>query len=240
MRIRSLPWLAAVLALIGAEPGSPRQLAPPRPNILIVIADDWSSPDAGSLGNVAVRTPAFDRIAREGVRFTHAFAAAPSCTPSRAAILTGQWPHRLEAGGNLWGTLPAKFAVYPDLLEQAGYVVGLTGKGWGPGDFKAGGRARNPAGPSFQSFGAFLDKLPADRPFAYWIGPSDPHRPYEAGAAAQAGLKRDAVQAPPTLPGVLAVRDDLLDYYFEVERFGRRLPTRSRGSSRPAGWIARW
>jgi N-sulfoglucosamine sulfohydrolase len=222
MRMQPLPWLVAVLALASAG-GAAHQPAPTRPNVLIVIADDWSSPDAGALGNAAVRTPAFDRVAREGVRFTHAFAAAPSCTPSRAAILTGQWPHRLEAGGNLWGTLPAKFAVYPDLLEQAGYVVGLTGKGWGPGDFKAGGRTRNPAGPAFQSFGAFLDKLPADRPFAYWIGPSDPHRPYEAGAAAQAGLKRGGVQVPPTLPDMPAVRDDLLDYYFEVERFDRTL-----------------
>jgi N-sulfoglucosamine sulfohydrolase len=231
MRMRSLSWLAAVIALVAAGPAlssveGSRAIGQPaaaRPNILLVIADDWSSPDATSLGNPAVRTPAFDRIAREGVRFTHAFAAAPSCTPSRAAILTGQWPHRLEAGGNLWGTLPARFAVYPDLLEQAGYVVGLTGKGWGPGDFKAGGRARNPAGPTFESFAAFLDKLPADRPFAYWIGPSDPHRPYEAGAAAQAGLKRAAVRVPPTLPDVPAVRDDLLDYYFEVERFDRTL-----------------
>jgi arylsulfatase A-like enzyme len=210
-------------ALVGAGPRIAGQPAATRPNILLVIADDWSSPDAGALGNPGVRTPAFDRIAREGVRFSHAFAAAPSCTPSRAAILTGQWPHRLESGGNLWGTLPAKFAVYPDLLEQAGYVVGLTGKGWGPGDFKAGGRARNPAGPSFQSFGAFLDKLPADRPFAYWIGPSDPHRPYDAGAAREAGLKPAAAQVPPTLPDVAAVRSDLLDYYFEVERFDKAL-----------------
>jgi N-sulfoglucosamine sulfohydrolase len=197
--------------------------AAPRPSVLIVIADDWSSPDAGALGNTAVRTPAFDRIAREGVRFNHAFVAAPSCTPSRAAILTGQWPHRLEAGANLWGMLPAKYAVYPDLLERAGYVVGLTGKGWGPGDFKAGGRSRNPAGPAFQSFAAFLEKLPADRPFAYWIGPSDPHRPYEAGAAASAGLKPAAGRVPANLPDVPAVRNDLLDYYFEVERFDRAL-----------------
>src|SRR4029453_3359030 len=99
----------------------------------------------------------------EGMRFTHAFAAAPSCTPSRAAILTGQWPHRLEEGGNLWGTLPERLAVSPDLLERAGYVVGLTGKGWGPGNFEAGGRTRNPAGPSFQNFAAFLTRIPADQ-----------------------------------------------------------------------------
>lgn len=76
-----------------------------------------------------VRTPHIDRLAREGARFNFAFSAAPSCTPSRAAMLTGQWPHRLEAGANLHGTLPKRFAVYPDLLEQAGYAVGFTRKG---------------------------------------------------------------------------------------------------------------
>lgn len=212
----------AGVALAWTGPNTTAQ-APARPSILLAIADDWSSPDAGALGNAGVRTPAFDRIAREGTRFTYAFAAAPSCTPSRAAILTGQWPHRLEAGGNLWGTLPAKFAVYPELLERAGYVVGMTGKGWGPGDIASGGRTRNPAGPAFQDFAAFLGTVPADRPFVFWLGSNDPHRPYDPGLAQQAGLKRATAQVPPTLPDVEPVRDDLLDYYFEIERFDRTL-----------------
>ncbi len=223
MSIRFALAAAAVAALASSVQQTSGQRPATRPNVLLVIADDWSFPDAGILGNTGVRTPAFDRIAREGLRFTHAFAAAPSCTPSRGAILTGQWPHRLESGGNLWSTLPAKFAVYPDLLESASYAVGFTGKGWGPGDVQAGGRTRNPAGPAFQSFAAFLEKLPADRPFAFWIGPSDPHRPYEPGLAQQAGLKRGAAQVPPTLPDDGVVRDDLLDYYAEVERFDRTL-----------------
>lgn len=214
----TLLTLACVAVAWGPETAGQ---APAAPSILLAIADDWSSPDAGALGNAGVRTPAFDRIAREGTRFTHAFAAAPSCTPSRAAILTGQWPHRLEDSGNLWSTLPAKFPVYPDLLERAGYVVGLTGKGWGPGNIPAGGRTRNPAGPTFPSFAAFLNSVPADRPFVFWLGPSDPHRPYEPGLAQQAGLKREGAVVPPTLPDVPAVRDDLLDYYFEIERFDR-------------------
>ncbi len=222
MRI-SLLALVVVLAAAGAGESRLAGQAATRPNILMVIADDWSAPDAGVLGNAGVRTPAFDRVANEGVRFDNAFVAAPSCTPSRAAILTGRWPHQLEEGANLHGTLPAKFAVYPDLLERAGYAVGLTGKGWGPGDFKAGGRTRNPAGPNFPSFAAFLKQLPADKPFAYWIGPSDPHRPYEAGAARETGLKPAAVRVPATLPDLPPVRADLLDYYFEVERFDKAL-----------------
>lgn len=211
--------VAAILCLAGSRPQAQQQ----RPNILLVIADDWSYGDAGISGHAGVRTPSFDRIAREGVRFVHAYTAAPSCTPSRAAILTGRWPHQLGPGGNLWSALPKEYETYPDLLERAGYVVGLQGKGWGPGSVEAAGRTRNPAGPSFDSFEAFLVQAPRDRPFAFWLGPSDPHRPYEAGLAARTGLTRDRAVVPPTLPDVPAVRDDLLDYYAEVERFDRTL-----------------
>ncbi len=196
-------------------------VADTRPNILFAIADDWSWPHAGAYGDQVVKTPVFDRIAREGVVFTHAFCAAPSCTPSRGAILTGQAIHRLEAGGNLWSHLPARFDVYPDLLEKAGYVVGYTRKGWGPGDFKPGGRERNPAGPAFSDFQSFLETVPADRPFCFWFGSQDPHRTYEPGSGRASGMNPDDVQVPSFLPDHPIVRDDILDYYFEVQRFDR-------------------
>src|SRR5688572_12456911 len=144
--------LALAFGLSSPAIAAERMAGQARPNILLCTADDWAYPHAGAYGDRVVKTPAFDRIAREGFLFTHAFSAAPSCTPSRAAILTGQAPHRLEEGGNLHGFLPKKFPVYPDLLEAAGYVVGFTGKSWGPGNFQAGGRTRNPAGPNFKSF----------------------------------------------------------------------------------------
>src|SRR5512145_2778754 len=98
---------------------------PQRPNILLAIADDWGWPHSPLYGDQVVKTPAFERVAREGVLFTQAYCATPSCTPSRASILTGQTPHRLEEGGNLWSFLPARFPVYTDLLEQAGYYIGF-------------------------------------------------------------------------------------------------------------------
>ena len=116
-------------------------------------------------GDLVVRTPTFDRLAHEGILFNSCFSAAPSCTPSRAAMLTGQYPHRLEEGSCLWGFLPKKFPVYPDLLEKSGYVVGCTRKGWGPGDFRAGGYSRNPAGTEFNSFAEFLKTVPQGKPF---------------------------------------------------------------------------
>jgi arylsulfatase A-like enzyme len=178
---------------------------------------------AGVYGDRTVSTPSFDRLASQGVRFTHAFAAAPSCTPSRAALLTGQAVHRLEEGGNLHGFLPQAYPVYPDLLERAGYVVGYTGKGWGPGRFDAGGRTRNPAGPAFKSFEEFLQRRTPEHPFCFWVGSQDPHRPYEGGTGAQAIGRPDRVQVPRFLPDTAEVRQDLLDYYFEVQRFDRDL-----------------
>lgn len=75
---------------LGNRPFDSSPLAQGRPNIVFAIADDWSAPHAGAYGDPTARTPNFDRIAREGARFTHAFTAAPSCTPSRAALLTGE------------------------------------------------------------------------------------------------------------------------------------------------------
>ena len=189
------------------------------PNIVIAIADDWSYPHAGSYGDRTVRTPAFDRVAREGARFTHAFAASPSCTPSRAALLSGQAVHRLQEGANLHGFLPRDIPVMSDLLEGAGYIVGFSGKGWGPGRVEPGGRTRNPAGSPFKSFDDFMARRPKDRPFSFWFGSSDPHRPYERGSGAREGLAIDSVSVPAFLPDTPAVRGDLLDYYREVQRF---------------------
>ena len=218
----ALRIFASVLGMLLAVPLTGSQRATEqRPNILVFIADDWGHPHAGAYGDRVVRTPTFDRIAREGTLFRNAFAAAPSCTPSRAALLTGRAPHELAEGGNLWGTLPARFDVYPDLLEGSGYVPGHTRKGWGPGNAEAGGRRRNPAGPAFPSFAAFYAQLPAGRPFVFWFGSTDPHRPYEPGSGAASGLDSARIQVPGHLPDTPQVRSDILDYYFEIERFDR-------------------
>ncbi|HYO84061.1 MAG TPA: sulfatase, partial [Bryobacteraceae bacterium] len=192
-----------------------------RPNILVAIADDHSYDHTGAAGCRAVSTPHFDRIAGTGVRFTHSFCSSPSCTPSRGAILTGQPFWRLEEGGNLWSSLPGKFAVYPNLLEAAGYHIGLKGKGWGPGNFQAGGYARNPAGPAYETFASFLQARPKDKPFCFWFGSTDPHRPYDRGSGRKAGLRLDDIEVPAWLPDSPVVREDIADYLLEVQRFDR-------------------
>ena len=190
-----------------------------RPNILFCLADDWSWPHASIAGDKVVKTPTFDKIAREGVLFENAFVSSPSCTPSRGAILTGQWHWRLEEGGNLWSTLPAKFDVYPDLLEEAGYHVGFTRKGWGPGRDEPGGRKRNPAGPRYKDFRQFLDERPEDKPFCFWFGSTDPHRGYIWQSGIKSGMKLEDVDVPACFPDSEEVRTDICDYYWEVQRF---------------------
>lgn len=191
------------------------------PNILFLIADDWSFPHAGIYGDQLVRTPNFDRMAKEGALFLNAYTASPSCSPSRASILTGRYPHQNESGGNLWPEWPAQYPTYVGLLEKAGYFTGSTRKGWGPGDFKVSGLANNPAGKSYTDFEAFLKDRPAGTPFTFWFGSSDPHRDYVANTGIQAGMRLEDVVVPGFFPANDCVRNDILDYYYEIERFDR-------------------
>ncbi|MCA9269742.1 MAG: sulfatase, partial [Planctomycetales bacterium] len=161
----------------------------------------------------------FDRLAREGVVFDNAYVTSPSCTPSRNSILTGQWHWRLDHGANLWSTLDPRHPVYPLLLADAGYHVGHWRKAWGPGDWKALGRTEDPAGPNFKGFAEFLNARPEGAPFCFWLGASDPHRPYVWQSGAKSGIDPAKIKLPADLPDHPTVRDDVADYYFEVQRF---------------------
>lgn len=192
-----------------------------RPNILLLIADDQSWAHVGYMGDPAIKTPALDRIAREGVIFENAHCVAASCTPSRGALLTGRPIWELEEGANLWSTLPVKYLTYPDVLEKAGYQVGFAGKGWAPGNVQAGGRTHNPAGYHYDDFEQFLAKLPEGKPFCFWFGSHHPHRPYVAGSGIAAGVDADKVNVPPMLPDVPEVRSDVATYLNEIQKFDK-------------------
>src|SRR5262245_40155366 len=120
-----------------------------RPNIMRAIAEERSFPYASIYGSNLVSTPAFDRVSREGVLFRNAFTATPGCSPSRAALLTGQHSWRLREAGTHASSFPRDLVVYPDLLERSGYFVGACGKAWGPGNYQISLWERNPAGPGF-------------------------------------------------------------------------------------------
>lgn len=192
-----------------------------RPNIVFLIADDWSYPHAGVFGDQTVRTPTFDGLSDMGVLFENAYCAAPSCSPSRASILLGRYPHQLESAGNLWSVIPNKFPNWISLLQDAGYHTGKSRKGWGPGDFENGGYEHNPAGKDYPDFKTFLQEKEGGQPFAYWFGSQDPHRGYETNAGVKSGMDANNVSVPGFLPDNPCVRNDIMDYYFEVERFDR-------------------
>jgi arylsulfatase A-like enzyme len=213
-----------------------------RPNILFIIFDDWGWQHAGAYGSTWVKTPNFDRIAREGVLFKNAFTSNPKCSPCRASILTGRNSWQLQEAVSHNGYFPSGFEVYPDLLEKSGYAIGLTGKGWGPGDFKTLAKfTRNPAGPAFdehrsdppasgigrndyaKNFAAFLGRRPKDKPFCFWMGFQEPHRGYEYLSGARLGKNPADVKVPAYLPDTPVVRNDLADYAVEVEWADRHI-----------------
>ena len=104
-----------------------------KPNILFAIADDWSFGHAGAYGCEWIKTPTFDRVAREGILFNRAYTPNAKCAPSRAIILTGRNSWQLEEAANHQNIFPAKFKGWMEVLTENGYSTGFTGKGWGPG-----------------------------------------------------------------------------------------------------------
>ncbi len=197
--------------------------APERPNIVLFLADDWSFPHAGVYGDPVVQTPNFDALAAGGMLYTNAYCASPSCSPSRASILTGRYPHQNGVMGNLWSDFTAGTPVYTTELEKAGYLVGYDQKGWAPGDWQSNGWAHNPAGREYADITAMLAEKTDDQPFCYWFGSHDPHREYTTNLGAWSGMEADSVVVPPIFPDLPCVRNDLLDYYAEVERFDRHI-----------------
>lgn len=211
------------------------------PNILFAISDDQSAMHAGAYGDTGIDTPAFDRVAREGVLFRHAFTAAPSCTPSRSAILTGRNIWELEEGGILLGILRSRFTVFTLLLEDAGYELGATGKTWGPGRME--GWSRDVFGKRVTShrlseeeqrpglnptdyaanFDEFFRERDASKPFFFWLGTSEPHQRYDIGAWKEAGKDLEDARLPGALPDHPEVRGEILDYGIEIEHFDRHL-----------------
>ena len=147
-------------------------MAAERPNILFAFADDWgrhASVYAGIDGpgteNDAIQTPNFDGLAKAGVLFRNAFVNAPSCTPCRSSLLSGQHFWRTGRGAILQGAIwDDAIPTWPLLLEDSGYHVGFTFKVWSPGsprDAPIGGDANayRQAGGKFNGFSQHASRL---------------------------------------------------------------------------------
>lgn len=241
-RQSTLPLLCIVGLLVGwaCRGAGAAEEGKEAPNILFAISDDQSWMHCGAYGDTATKTPAFDRIAKEGALFNFAFAASPSCAPSRSAILTGRPIWQLEDGGVLVGTLRSKFTVFTHLLEDAGYQTAATGKAWGPGRieeswerplFQSMHNKREDKRPApglspvayASNFEAFMASRDRAKPFFFWYGASEPHQNYDIGAWKRAGKRLEDARLPGGLPDSPATRGEILDYGLEIEHFDRHL-----------------
>lgn len=206
------------------------------PNILICIADD-----ASHMGKeyAWVKTPAFDRVAAEGIRFSNAYTPNAKCAPSRACLLTGRNSWQLKEAANHFNNFPAEFKTYPEALKDFGYFTGYTGKPWSPGNpGEVNGEKRALCGKEWSdiktktptkaisskdysaNFIDFYNHKPDGQPFCFWYGGHEPHRRYEYGSGLKAGKKlSDITEVPAFFPDNDIVRTDMLDYALEIEYF---------------------
>jgi arylsulfatase A len=150
-------------ALLGGNPVQAqvrpsRARADSRPNILLVLADDLGYGEIGAYGQRLIKTPVVDRLAREGLRFTQAYASAPVCAPSRCSLLTGLNTGRSKVRNNPREGTPRALgeqdATFAELLRSTGYRTGLFGK-WGFGPERA-SQASHPHERGFDEFFGYL------------------------------------------------------------------------------------
>jgi len=214
-----------------------------RPNILFCIADDAAIKYLSAYGCKWVNTPAFDQVARKGLLFNNAYTCNAKSSPSRSCIITGRNSWQLKEAGNHVPFFPAEFKSFIEVLNENGYSVGYTGKGWAPGEpGKINGINRELTGKNYSdirlvpptnsistcdyvaNFNKFLSEK-EDKPWFFWYGGMEPHRNYEFGSGIKSGHKKltDIDKVPDFWPDNDSVRNDMLDYAFEVEYFDNQL-----------------
>lgn len=213
------------------------------PNILFLIADD-AGIDFSAYGSSYVNTPAFDRIAKAGVLFNKAYTPNAKCAPSRSCILTGRNSWQLEAAANHWIYFPPQFKTFPEALKENGYEAGYTGKGYQPGfALTHDGKKRDLLIKSYDTFRVqpptkeisridyasnfkyFQQAKDKNKPWFFWVGFNEPHRAYEYGTGASIGNKSKASikKVPGYFPDTDTIRNDLLDYAFEIEYMDKQV-----------------
>lgn len=202
------------------------------PNLILIIADDMAWDDCGACGHPNIQTPNIDKLADDGMMFHNAFLMTSSCSPSRASIITGAYPHLTDAEQLHW-ELPAEKITFVEKLKEAGYWTGQAGK-WHLGDHvkdrfhilaeENTDKLRQSYGelPSRDNSGAhlwvpLLEHRPDDQPFFLWLAAIDPHRGYEEGIIERPHTLEDVI-LPPYVPDTEEVRKDYALYYDEISR----------------------
>ncbi|MGN0188232.1 MAG: sulfatase-like hydrolase/transferase, partial [Candidatus Cryptobacteroides sp.] len=216
-----------------------------RPNFLICVADDATFEHWGAMGCSWVSTPAFDSVASRGILYTNCYTPNAKSAPSRACLLTGRYSWQLGEAANHICNFPPEEKVFTEALEENGYLVGYTCKGWAPGNpGMKDGKPRLLTGRPYNSrtldnrptgginkndysanFKDFLDDVPEGGQWCFWFGCKEPHRNYDYGSGvAKGGKSTDMIdKVPPFWPDCEQVRNDMLDYAYEIEHFDMHL-----------------
>lgn len=194
------------------------QAAAPKPNFVVFIADDMARDDCGAYGNTAIHTPNIDRMAREGMRFDQAWLTCSSCSPSRASILTGRYPHSTGCG-ELHLPWPKDAMLMSTPLREAGYWAASVGKWhpWGDAGVKQYDFVKDSVPSGCELWVDVLKTRPKDKPFFLWLASHDAHRGYSPNTF-DPPTSPDNVVVPPYLPDCPETRGDLAMYYDEICR----------------------
>jgi uncharacterized sulfatase len=220
--MRSTACLLATLVLL-ASGGPARGAEPPRPPIVVFLADDLGWAECSPYGGRDIPTPNLARLAADGMTFTHAFVASPSCAPSRAALLTGLDPMR--NGAMLNHSRPrAGLKTWPDAFHDLGYEVVSFGKtahyaqvtGYGFDHASHYGYHQDAC---VEAAVAWLARRKSDRPLCLLVGTNWPHVPWPEAAAGGAAVRT----LPPNLVDTPATRLARARYAAAVARADRDL-----------------
>ncbi len=194
-----------------------------QPNIVVYLSDDHSQIDSSLYGNANIPTPQMERLAAQGMKFTHAFVASPSCAPSRAAMLTGLMPARNGAEAN--HTFPKQGTrSLVSSLKSLGYEVAAFGKvahGKAARTFGFDHVGQNGAATEVlgKAVAGYLESRRSDRPLCLFVGTSNPHVPWTSPTS----FDPQRVEFPPHHLDTPATREHRAAYYQEIKELDELL-----------------